>query len=105
MRIPAEALPLYRPERAATLLDPRAAQPVGEAARLGATLPKSVPQGTRQPPEDVLDQRRRQTDFAREGGEDGRRGERRKSNQPVLIDTRLSGRRRADGRTTIDTMV
>ena len=108
MRIPTDVLPLYRSERSAATTDTRAAQPVGESARLASTLPQSVPNPLPTPPADRAKERRRLAgeDADGEGGESDQPGDRRKARQQVLIDTRAArGRRDGDRRTTIDISV
>jgi len=111
MRIPAEVLPLYRPERNAAAPGPRAAQPVGESARLASTLAKSEPNPLPARRADLGKERRRpdgeDEDSERsERGEGDRQGDRRKARQQVLIDTRAArGRRDADSSTAIDVIV
>lgn len=105
MKIPADVLPLHRPERNATSADTRVAQPVGESARLASTLPKSVPNPLPTPPADRAKERRRLADQDADG-ERGQQGDRRKARQQVLIDTRAArGRRNGDGSTMIDVTV
>jgi hypothetical protein len=108
MRIPNEALPLYRRENESKTpadAEEKNAKPVSGAARIRSALSNLLPGQQQTAREDDLDEGDPGQNSSRRGNRDQpdnperRHEERRKANQPTLLDTRATRSRRKSART------
>ncbi len=110
MRIPNEALPLYRRENESKTpadAEERNAKPVNGAARIRSALSNLLP-GQRhadKTDEDLAEEgvamhHKRRLSRAKSDNSERRQEERRKASQPILLDTRATQSPRRSARTT-----